>query len=99
MPTSFVASSSTELTRFFFSGSHHSFATNSVSARVAAREERCMSGSRSRIGIIVITIREVRATLQKDAEAALNELIVVALQIIAAKLVDHDDHDQLGMAS
>ena len=36
--------------------------------------------------------------VEKEAEAGVSELVAVALQIVAAKLVDHDHHNQLGMA-
>ena len=34
--------------------------------------------------------------VEQQAEAAFAPLIAIALQIVAAKLVDHDDDDQLG---
>ena len=56
-----------------------------------------MAGRGARIGIVVITVREVRAAIQKHAETAVTKLIVIALQVVPAKLVNHDHDHQLGM--
>src|SRR4029077_12449310 len=44
-----------------------------------------------------IAIREVGAMVQEEPEAAVAELIAIPLQIVAAKLIDHNDHNQFGM--
>ena len=35
--------------------------------------------------------------IEEEAETTVAELLAVALQIVAAELVDHNDHDQFGM--
>src|ERR1700733_11133883 len=56
-----------------------------------------MAGSGAGVGIVVVALGEVGAVLEKQAESALAEFVVVALQIVTAKLIDDDHHDQLGM--
>ena len=36
--------------------------------------------------------------VEQEAEAGVAELVAVTLQVVAAKLVDHDHDDQLGAA-
>ena len=57
-----------------------------------------MSRRRAGVGVVKIAIGEVRAVVEEEAEAAITELIAIALQIVAAKLIDHDHDNQLGMA-
>jgi hypothetical protein len=56
-----------------------------------------MPRSGASIGVVVVAIGEICSPFEKDAKASLDKLIVVALEIIAAKLVDHDDDNQLRM--
>src|SRR5215813_1609188 len=70
---------------------------DAVSVGVCSGEKRGMSGRSPRIGIVVITIREVGAAIKKKPEPALAKLVAIALQVVSAKLVD-DNHDhELGM--
>ena len=86
--------------------SHHPFllrvppliGDDAVAVAVGAGKQRGVSRSRARVGVVVIAIRKVGAVIEEEAEAGVAELIAVALQVVAAKLVDHDHHDQLGMA-
>ena len=55
-----------------------------------------MTGCGPGIGVIVIAIREHRPMVEKHTEAAGAELVGVALHVVAAELVDDDDHDQFG---
>src|SRR5258708_10991522 len=71
---------------------------NPMSARITSGKERSVPRSRSRIGIIVITIREVCPAIHENAKASRNKLIVVPLQIVPTKLIDHNDHNKLGMS-
>ena len=45
-----------------------------------------------------MAIGEIGAPIEKNAEPGIPELVAIALEVIAAKLVDDDDHDELGMA-
>ena len=70
---------------------------DAVAVAVGAGEQRGVSGSGARVGVIVIAVGKVGAVVEKEAEAGVAELVAVALEIIAAELVDDDHHDQLGM--
>ena len=70
---------------------------DAVTVAVRAGEERGMAGSGAGVGIIVIAVGEVGAMVEQQAESAIAELVAIALQIIAAKLVDDNYDHQLGM--
>ena len=55
-----------------------------------------MPGRGAGVGVVVIAIGEVGAVVEQQAEPAFAPLIAITLQIVAAKLVDHDDDHQLG---
>ena len=55
-----------------------------------------MPGRGARVGVIVVTIREIGAMVEQQPETAFPPLVAIALQIIAAKLVDDDNDHQLG---
>jgi hypothetical protein len=67
-----------------------------VSAGVASREKGGVSGSGAGVGVVVIAVGEISAAIEKHAEASVAELVAIALQVIAAELVDHDDDNELG---
>ena len=71
---------------------------DAVAVAVGAGEERGVSGSGAGVGVVVIAVGEVGAVVEEEAEAGVAELVAIALQVVAAELVDHDHHDQLGMA-
>ena len=50
------------------------------------------------IGVVVIAVGKVRAVIEEDAESGIAELIMIAIQIVAAELINHDDDNQLGMS-
>ncbi len=54
-----------------------------------------MAGRGAGVGVVVIAVGEVCAMVEQKSEAAFTPLIAIALQVVAAKLVDHDDDDQL----
>ena len=66
-------------------------------ARITSREKRGVSRSRARIRVIVVAVGEVSAVIEKQPKSALAELLAISFQIIAAKLIDHDHHNQFGM--
>src|SRR5271157_5917933 len=70
---------------------------NAVPAGIAAGEESGVSGSGAGIGVIVVAVGEISAAIEKQAETAVAELIAIAFQVVAAELVNHDDHNELRM--
>ena len=70
---------------------------NAVPARVRSGEQGRMAGGGAGVRVVVVAVGEVRAVVEQQAEAALAELVAVALEIISAKLIDHDDDYQFGM--
>ena len=69
---------------------------DSVAVCVGSGEQRGMAGRGAGVGVVVVAVGEISAMIEQKAEAAFTELIAVALQIVAPKLVDHDDDNQLG---
>src|SRR5581483_2606825 len=55
-----------------------------------------MSGSGAGVRVLVIAVREVSSPVGQEPEPARAELIVVALEVVSAKLIYHNDHHQLG---
>ena len=55
-----------------------------------------MSGRGAGVGVVVIAVGEIGAMVEQETEAAFAPLVVVSLQIVAAKLVDHDDDYEFG---
>src|SRR5690242_15191900 len=55
-----------------------------------------MSGRGAGVGVFVIAVGEIGSMIDQETEAAFTPLVVVSLQIVAAKLVDHDDHYEFG---
>ena len=70
---------------------------NAVSVAVGAGEQRGVARSGAGVGVIVVAVGEVGAVVEEQAESAFAELGAVALQIVAAELIDDDHDDQLGM--
>src|SRR5208337_1758663 len=67
-----------------------------VSAGVGSGEESSVSGSSAGVGVIVIAVGEVSAVIEKHSEPAVAKLVAITFEIIAAKLIDDDDDNQLG---
>ena len=53
-----------------------------------------MSGCGAGVCVIVVAVRKVSAVIEEKTKATFAQLIVVAIQVIAAKLVDHNDYDK-----
>ena len=100
----FAASYAYEFGGVVFDGGDHAFlflvpplvGGDAVAIAVSAGEERGVSGSGAGVGVVVITVWEVGAMVEEEAEAGVAELVAVAFQVVAAELVDHDDNHQLG---
>ena len=67
-----------------------------MAVAVCAGEQSGVSGSRARVGVVVIAVGEVCAVIEQETKSAVAKLIAIALQIVAAKLVNHDHDDSLG---
>src|SRR5437660_5262729 len=63
---------------------------------VSAGKQSGMSGRGARVGVVVVTIREISAVLEQKPKAAFTPLVAVTLEIVTSKLVDHYDDDELG---
>jgi len=55
-----------------------------------------VTGSCAGVRVVVVAVDEVGALIHQEPETTFAKTIVVALQIIAAELIDDDDDDQLG---
>ncbi len=51
------------------------------------------------VGVVVVAVREPGPVFHKEIEAAPLELIAISIQVIAAKLIDHHNHNELGLAN
>src|ERR1700722_4062945 len=67
-----------------------------MSVRISTGKQRGVSWGGAGVGVVVVAVSEVRTAVEEKAKTGVAELIAVTLEIIAAKLVDHNDHDQLG---
>ena len=70
---------------------------DTVAIGVSASEKRGMTSRSVSVGVIVVAIGEIGAAVEQEAKSAFPKLISVAFQIVAAKLVNDDDDDELGM--
>jgi hypothetical protein len=57
-----------------------------------------MAGSGLGVGVIVVAVFEISAFIEEQAEAAALEIGTIAVEVVGAKLIDHEDDDQPGMA-
>src|ERR1700728_2074217 len=70
---------------------------DAVAVGIGAGKQRGVAGSGAGVCIVVITVGEIGSVVEEQAESALAELVVISLQIVAAKLVDDDYYNQFGM--
>src|SRR5207244_9569375 len=69
---------------------------NAVPVGISAAQQGRVAGRSARVGVVVVTIGEIRSVIKKEAESALAELVAIAFQIVATELIDYDNDDQLG---
>src|ERR1700730_16769143 len=69
---------------------------DAVSAGVASGEEGGVSGSGAGVGVVVVTVGEIGAAIEKHAEASLPKLVTIAFKIVAAELINHDYDNEPG---
>jgi hypothetical protein len=70
-----------------------------VAVGVGAGPDGGVAGRGLGVGVVVVAIGEPGAFLHEEIEAAALELGAVAVQVVAAELVDDHDDDQLGAAN
>src|SRR5947208_5191141 len=100
----FSAAHADELRAIVLHGSDDAFSSlippfiskNAVPIRVSAAQKGRVAGRGAGVGVVVVTIGEIRAVIEKEAESALAELVLITLQIVATELIDYDNDDQLG---
>src|SRR5258708_2152880 len=46
------------------------------------------------VGLTVVAVGEISAGIEKDAETPVAKLVAIAFQVVAAKLVNHDDDNE-----
>ena len=56
-----------------------------------------MPGRSDQIRVIVIAIGKIRTTVQEQVESVSFEVSAISLQVILAKLIDDQNHNQFGM--
>ncbi len=52
-------------------------------ARVAAREKSGVSGAGTRVGVVVVAVREICAAIEEEPETAFAELVAITLKVVA----------------
>jgi hypothetical protein len=69
---------------------------DAVPARVGSSEKSGVTRGGAGVGVIVIAVGEISSVIEKKAEASFAKPVAIAFQVIAAKLINHDDDNQLG---
>ena len=64
---------------------------------VRTGEQSRVPGSGPGVGVVVVAVGKVRTMVEQQPEAAFAELIAVTLEIVATKLVNHNDDNELGV--
>ena len=59
---------------------------DAVAITVSAGEEGGVAWRSPRIGVVVIAVWKVRAMIEEDAKSGVAELVMIAIQIVAAEL-------------
>src|SRR5512135_2437713 len=70
-------------------------AENAMTQGIGAGEQGSVAGSGAGVGVIVTAVVEVSAVVHEQAKPVGTEIVVIALRIVAAKLVNNDHHYQL----
>src|SRR5436190_2419744 len=69
---------------------------NAVPVGISAAQQGRVAGRSARVGVVVVTIGEIRSVIKKEAESAFAKLVAITFQIVATELIDYDNDDQLG---
>jgi len=64
---------------------------------IGASEKRGVTSRSVSVGVVIVAIGEISSAVKQEPKSAFPTLITIALQIIAAKLVNDDDDDELRM--
>jgi len=70
---------------------------DTVAIGVSTTQQRGMTSCGVSVGVIVVAIGEISSAVKQEPKSAFPKLISISLQIIAAKLVNDDDDDELRM--
>ena len=70
---------------------------NTVAIGVSTAQQCGMTSCGVSVGVIVVAIGEISSAVKQEPKSAFPKLISIALQIIAAKLINDDDDDELRM--
>ena len=71
---------------------------DAVAVSVGAGADGGVAGSGLGVGVVVVAVGEPGALLHEEIEAAAFELVAVAIEVVAAELVDDHNDDELGAA-
>src|SRR5207245_9922752 len=64
---------------------------NAVAIRVGAAQKGRVAGRGAGVGVVVVTIGEIRSVIEKEAESAFGELVLITGQVVATELVACDN--------
>ena len=70
---------------------------DTVAIGISTSEKRGVTSGGVSVGVIEVAIGEISSAVKQQPKSAFPKLITIALQIIAAKLVNDDDDDELRM--
>jgi hypothetical protein len=66
-----------------------------MAVAVCPGQQGRVPGRGAGVGVVVVAVGEVSAMFEQKSKAAFAPLVAIAFQIVAAKLVDNDDDNQL----
>ena len=64
---------------------------------VGAGADGGVAGGGLGVGVVVVAVGEVGAVLEEEVEAAIFEVGAIAVEVVAAELIDDEDDGELGM--
>ena len=73
---------------------------DAVAVGVGSGADGGVAGRGHGVGVVVVAVGEVGTALEEEVEAVGGlEVVAVAVEIVAAELVDHEDYDQFGLGA
>ena len=72
-------------------------AGNAIAVCISAGRDDRMPGRGDQVRVVVIAIGKIRTMVQEQVESVSLEVGAISLQIILAKLIDDENHNQFGM--
>ena len=70
---------------------------DAVAVGVGAGADGGVAGRGLGVGVVVVAVGEVRAMLEEEIEAAIFEVGAVAVEVVAAELIDDEDDGEFGV--